>query len=316
MHKSSSLLRICFGFVLLLQASSGSSADSLFWLDLAEWNQPGEIRYADVTTGGTATVSRTAATLNFGLAIEPASRRVFWTTAATSGPGSGVFRSNIDGTQPVRLWSSGGGQSLMGIAVDPIRNRIVWSQVNRIWLSDLDGHGATQVSAPRGATILGVLIDSRDGQVYLGGYQDEIGRIWRMNQNGTAISLFRDLIPGRVQGMLIDEDSDQLYYTGFDFGPDTGGIWRTDLNGPGTTEVLSGFDVGSIALDESAADLYWTASPDNGSTAYIGVLHMDDGSIETHLFDTDRPSVIGIGPTPSRPIGEATPARSLRAHGR
>lgn len=163
-----------------------------------------------------------------------------------------------DGSGLQTLVNTGGG--FRGIAMDPIGEKMYWTDVNNdiIFRANFDGTSQEEIvnsglSFPRG-------IDIYNNKIFWG---DAVaGKISSANLDGTGVS---SIVPTTdfFNGLEVDSINDKLYWS-VTVGSTQGHIMRSDLDGTNIETIISNVGKPSaIALDAAAGKIYWTDHVDD-----------------------------------------------------
>jgi DNA-binding beta-propeller fold protein YncE len=248
---------------LALSAPAAHAADRIYWSNYDN----NTISYANLNGSGGGQIKTTGATVNgpMGLAIDPATGRVYWANWGNPG-GTGVTISyaNLDG--------SGGGGNLPtgtatvlgphGLAIDHAAGKIYWPNYNgdRISWANLNGSGggdlmtgAATLAGPRG-----VAVDPASGRIYWANYDGN--RLSYANLNGSGGG---DLNTGTAtvnqpEGVAFDPPTGRVFFGNYS-AADT--ISYAKLDGSGGGDLMTGaatknFPHG-VAIDPAARKIYW-----------------------------------------------------------
>lgn len=149
----------------------------------------------------------------------------------------------------------GGGSGVYAIALDGMRNRLFWGDVNLhgIYQVNFDGTGWSRVD-------VGVPIDNPGGVAYdpvnnvLYWSDFVLNKICRTDLNTMSTTT---LLTGRdgALGMELDLVHGKLYWADFD----QGGVHRCNLDGTGYQKIASAGNARDVALDVARGRVYWTS---------------------------------------------------------
>lgn len=243
------------------------------WVLLAGPASAAKVYWAD---HGTRTISRAnddgtgmeVVVANAGaghtLAIDVPGRALYWTGSLA---GSGIYRSNLDGSGIVKIL---GTESIEGLAVDHDLGRLYWSESSNehVFSARLDGSDVRMLAGLDQSHSLSV--DPEDGCLYL----EQNQSIFRLAADDASTCVppyvFDHDVVGIIWGVAAAPNGRQLYWSQSDgnLSRNEGGfglISRVGLDGA-TPEVLvaspvggaDAFAVRGIAVDELNGKLYWT----------------------------------------------------------
>jgi len=192
----------------------------------------------------------------FGVALDHAAQKLYWTEFTFGSSPGALFRSNLDGTSIEFLLE---GRRPRSIALDVASGKMYWSSnptqgesgPSKIRRANLDGSGEEDVVVlPLG--IGDIALDLDAGKMYWIQHR----QIRRSNLDGSEIEElieFEGLVG--VAGIAVDSGVGKMYWTFYDFGFEGGPskIQRANLDGSGIEDLVTegiGQPVG-IALDSS-----------------------------------------------------------------
>jgi len=187
----------------------------------------------------------------FGLAVDAAGGKVYWTDYGTGT----IRRANLDGSAVEGLISTAALPS--GIALDVPAGKMYWADVglHEIRRADLDGSNEQIVVSGVGIGVaVAVAVHSGAGQVYWTDIKQQA--IKRANFDGTGMET---LVSGAVNtptALQLDLSAGKMYWA--DSRKDM--IARANLDGTSFEELIKIIVpiVGGIALDVDAGMIYWT----------------------------------------------------------
>ncbi len=181
-----------------------------------------------------------------------------------------VQSANVDGSN-LQTISSGGGAP-RGVAIDQANSHVYWANAigpNSIFRIDFDGSNQTVVvtgEAPRG-----IALDLINSKIY---WTDNFSSVDRSDLNGSNIE---NLISGQSgnRSIAVDPAGGKMYWT---VDSSTDQIFVANLDGTGSSVLLSTSDPNYVALDLINGKIYW--SQQNGTL--LQRANLSDGSnIET-----------------------------------
>ncbi|UCF42388.1 MAG: DUF5011 domain-containing protein [Planctomycetota bacterium] len=209
--------------------------------------------------------------------------RVYWTKFAPSD--DGVLRANADGSGIEQIVSVAF-NSLDGLAIDPVENKLYIGTSYHLLRCNLDGSGLeTVISGGNAFDFFCLEIDTANRKIY---WSDWIQggptpRMRRADLDGTSIET---VFEGTISyGKAIDAAAGKLYWV-------AGSIYKSDLDGSNRVTVLANtFGRGhlhGLALDIQSNKMYFTTWEGGG----IWRANMDGTDVE-HLSD-DKTTAIAV----------------------
>ena len=181
------------------------------------------------------------------ISLDYTNQHIYWSVASGY-----ILRTDFSGSTLDTIIS--GLDNVEGVAVDPIHEKIYWSDAGEDWIqrSDLDGANVETLYAWISLNPGGLCLDSAGQFLYYSARGDGIGRINTTTlQNDTLVAL-----SGFTLELEIDEIHEKLYWTQVQ---DEGKIYRCNLDGTGLEEVIPGLGrPHGLALDITAGKMYWT----------------------------------------------------------
>lgn len=191
---------------------------------------------------GVETVISGGIAFNFyGLEIDAASRKMYWSDFLLDGTTPSLRRANLDGTSMETIWQ---GAKSYGKAIDPAAGKLYWA-ADAIYRSDLDGANPEVLLANTfgKGNFHGLDLDPRAGKLYFSTW--ESGGIWRANLDGSGAEY---LIDDKTSSLALDLDGGKIYWTSWAIGSKE--IMRANLDGTEAEVVcLMGGQGNSIALE-------------------------------------------------------------------
>jgi DNA-binding beta-propeller fold protein YncE len=269
------------------QASAALGADSIYW---TAGQATGAVRVGNLDGSGTARNLFTGVADPFGLALDPAAAKIYWTTFANGGG-----CTNVGAIEVGSLDGSGAGHDLFsgegcvtGLATDSTGGKIYWSDNQTpgpIRAGNLGGSGAHDLytsNLPEG-----VAIDPTGGKIY---WATDTGTIQVGNLDGTGTpqTLFSASSPA---GLAIDPAAGKIYWSS-GIGGTGGSILVANLNGTGTpTPLFTGENEPfGLAIDPAAGKIYWA---DRGS-GQVRVGNLDGGTAQDVFSGEDHPTFLAL----------------------
>ena len=239
-------------FVTALPAPAAFGADSVYW---NSFSSSGAIRVGNLT-GGPAQSLFGGESDPYGVALDPASGKVYWADL-----NSGNIRAgNLDGSGSSLQNLYMGEQSPAGVAIDPAAGKIYWTDATTpgaIRVANLDGSGAPQNLFTGEGGPEGVVIDPAAGKIYWSDYASGKIRVGNLNGSGVPQTLFMgEPFP---EGVAIDPAAGKVYWAdNSSNGSITAGIRVGDINGSGSASNLyTGGEPWGVAIDPASGNIYW-----------------------------------------------------------
>lgn len=250
--------------VALLLPSVAGGADRLYW---ANFGSPQRISYGAPDGTGTSDLDTTGANtiFPFGLALDPASGRAYWSNKSIAGS---ISFANLDG--------SGGGGDLAtgdapvvgaaGVTIDPVQRRAYWTDVTgeSIYYARLDGSGggefdtgAATVDHPNAMTV-----DPTTHRLYWANHDaDSISFAALDGSGGGDLTITGSATIDSPLGIAIDPVAKRIYWANAKLG---GPISYANLDGSGSANLNTiGATVSEpygVAVDPDAHRVYWANS--------------------------------------------------------
>jgi DNA-binding beta-propeller fold protein YncE len=238
------------------------------------------IGYANLDgSGGGGDLPTGAATVSgpHGLAIDAATRKIYWPNDTTNS----ISWANLDGSGGGNLFTGDATvNGPRGMAVDPAAGRIYWTNHdgNSISYANLDGSGGGGDLPTGSATVVnpeGVALDPGIGKLFFGDYTDS------------------------------DPDPHKVAYVNID------GSGGADLDTGAATVV----EPHGVAVDPNVGRVYW-ANFDANSISYANVNGGGGADLPTNGATLDRPNMPSLLESPvgaGRPViqGGSTPGSTL-----
>ena len=237
--------------------------DRVYFVDSV--NGSSTISFADLDGSGGGDLNTGTAAVNgpYGLAIDPATARVYWANATANE----ISFANLDG--------SGGGNldtgaatvdSPDGLALDPAVGRLYWpNQDNTVSYANVNNSGGGNLNTS-GATVSGphgIAVDPANGRLYWPNNDSTISFANLDNSGGgdliTGISGYHTPLP---LGLAVDTVGGRIYWAEND-GPlmNSGTIRSANLDGTGVGDLDTGSAVMNspfgVAVDPAAGRIYW-----------------------------------------------------------
>ena len=268
-------------FVLLVAAFSQAPAATgrIFYLDIAHG---GRVLSATEAGADVTVVSPSRASGPDGIVVDPAGRRLYWTTMGAVGGNDGTIeRADVDGGHAATIVPAGGTFTPKQIKLDAVHGKLYWADREgmRIMRANLDGSALeTIVETASGDAArrdqrnwcVGIALDVGRGHVYWtqkgsGGN----GRILRAPITITAgqsaaarsdIEILFDGLPEPID-MDLDLSTRLMYWTDRGDAPRGNTVSRAPMDGPHRAQqiLFGGLKEGiGIALDVAHGRMFVT----------------------------------------------------------
>jgi 6-phosphogluconolactonase (cycloisomerase 2 family) len=238
------------------------AGNMVFW---ANDDSPSTVAGAKLDNSGGLNVAPGSATASFlfGVAIDPATNKVYWANfqdnkiSFASLDGSGGGDLNTTGTTV---------NGPEGVAIDPATNKIYWANTlgNTISFANLDNTGAGGTVNTVGDTLnapRGVAIDPAANKIYWASTGNNQIQFANLDNSGHAGVLNTGAVtPNDPVGVAIDPASNKIFWANFavpfaiSFAnlDNTGGGGNLDTTGAATLNGPAG-----VAVDHDANRVYW-----------------------------------------------------------
>jgi DNA-binding beta-propeller fold protein YncE len=274
-------------------ASPAFGADSIYWSDASN---PGSIRVANLDGTGTAASLVGSEALPVGVAIDPATGKIYWADAS-----SGDIRvGNLDGSGAAATLFNGQNNP-QGVAIDPATGKIYWANFNsdQIVVANLDGSGSATALFTGEGEPAGVAIDPAAGKIYWADTFSGYIRVGNLT-GGAASTLFSG--ETHPEGVAIDPAAGRIYWTS---DSSSGAIRVGNLDGSGAADLFSGeANPEGVAIDPTAGNIYWA----EGGSGKIRVGSLGGGGTPANLFGGE--TSVAFPALLQAPVGAGPPAIS------
>ncbi len=170
------------------------------------WTEASRIRRSDIDGENIITLPITELWTPVGITVDVIHGKIYWAEGeppVVLHPHR-IRRANLDGTE-VELLSSTGGH---GITVDPVAEKLYWTNSGSIYRSNLDGSSMEILFQGSGSTTDGVAVDTQSDQLYWAGS----GKIWRSNLDGSQSEIFLNEEITRPTSIAVDPIAGKLYW--------------------------------------------------------------------------------------------------------
>ena len=224
----------------------------------------------------------TALDAPFGLALDVASGKMYWTDWSTDK----IQRANLDGSDVEDLVTTGV-DFPAGLALDVASGKMYWtdSDTDKIQRANLDGSGvetlvSTGVEAP-----VGIALDVAGGKMYWTDQDTE--KIQRANLDGRRVETLVSTGVEAPSRIALDVAGGKMYWTDVT----TDKIQRANLDGSDVEDlVTTGLETPfGLALDVAGGKMYWT----DAGTDKIQRANLDGSGVET-LVSTGVEAPFGL----------------------
>ena len=283
------------GFILTFPHTG--TAEQIYWTSRFDQS----IKVSDTTTHSTSTILNTASLDPWGIAIDRASNRIYFTDGKDAGDSNSAVRTvGIDGSSLSTLTSSN--SAVRQIELDSAGGKIYWAAEggfdgrdgDAIYRANLDGSNkqilASDLWNPRA-----MAIDAAAGKIYFDTFDPETSTrsILSANLDGSNLHTVVAGLSSAIWGMDLDSVNHKLYWGT----SDTREIQRANLDGTGIQTVLSDldFNVLDVKIDSIAGYLYAAGDNHNGEPGGSIIRANLDGSNEMTLFSHVNATNIFLG---------------------
>ena len=229
-----------------------------------------------------------------GLALEPTSRKIYW-TEDTGGDTGAVKSANLDGSNVQLLATL---QSVpTSIAVHAASGKLYWTNSRgRIQQANLDGQRIRNLiqdlKDPRNITV-----DATGGKIY---WTEGEGRIRRANLNGKSVqNVAKDL--ESIGGIAIS--GNRIYWTEIT-GENSGKLSRANLKGSNSRTLAELQHAPCcVAVDPVGSHLYWTDTDGNIRRSNLNGETVED--VASSLASAMALVLGDVGDAPAAPLNSA-----------
>jgi hypothetical protein len=263
-----------------------ASAQHIFWSDTGGFVAGQGTIWTAALDGSGKNAIATGLSRPIGIGLDPGRGHVYWAEDGFQAAPSLIVRANLDGTEPVTLFSQGedGFTNAQMLGLDLRRGHVYWTDfILGVIRGNLDGTGY-QVIGGSASRYTALALDLVNDHIY---YGDPTGNgvLYRMDLNGGNDIFIAGNIAAldwRFNAIAVDGVNGLLYYT------DTGTheIKRMNTNGSNHGPLLTdpGLAPFGIALGPENK-IYWV-----GGGRRLGVANVDGSGATLNLVE--------IGPTP------------------
>ena len=266
--------------------------------DVVVWDNVGADSIASAALDGSrgSTLTLAGVTINApqGVALDPASGRIYW---ANLSPGS-ISWAQLDGSGGGTLRTTGASISEpVGVAVDPATGTIYWvnERADSIAWAKLDGSGGGTLKTTA-ATVndpTGVAVDPATGTIYWANYaSNSIAWAKLDGSGGGTLNTAAATIDGPA-GVAVDPATGTIYWANY---ASNSISWaRLDGSGGGTlttTGATISAPVG-VAVDLATGTIYWTDEFDN-SISWANLDGSGGGTLTTTGATVSTPYYLAV----------------------
>jgi len=242
----------------LVVVSGASGAERLYWTNYMSSNT---ISYANADgsgDGGELNTTGAAVAQPEGIAIDPATGRIFWANAA----GDSISYADLDGGGGGQL-NTGGAMvdTPAGLTVDPATNRVYWvnNGTNTIAYANADGSGGAGELNTTGATFddpAGLAIDPAGGRIYWANQDTNTIAYANLDGSGGGTLDTTGASADEPFALVVNPGDGRVYWTDLD--GDTISYARTDIAGLGGTLLSKLIHPLALAIDPVAGQVFWS----------------------------------------------------------
>jgi hypothetical protein len=299
---------IVVAFLLLAAAPAALAADRIYWA--SDSSVAPTISFAKLDGSGGANLATTGATLNdpTGVAIDPATGRIYWANAI---PNKFSFAS-LGGNGGGDLTTTGATvNGPVGVTIDRAAGRMYWANAsgNKISFANLDGSGGGDL-ATTGATVdhpEGVAIDRAGGRIWWANFFGNKISFAHLDGSGGGDLPTTGATVALPAGVAVEPAAGRIYWT--NFGGDK--VSFANLNGSGgggdlATTGATVSDPWGAAVDPAAGKIYWANCTGN-KISFANLNGSGGGDVTTSGAKVDCPDSPALLKTPS---GTGAPAIS------
>jgi DNA-binding beta-propeller fold protein YncE len=267
-----------------------SVEDAMYWVDFGH-GMNGSVKYGDLSGSPWYTVTATLDFDNWDVAVDPARRKVYWTSPESQA----IRRADLDGSNKEIVIDTGdSSRRPFGLALDVVNSKIYWTEqgVPAVYRAHLDGHSQEALVMSGLIRPNYIALDRTQGEMY---WTDPArGTIQRASLDGTSVV---DVITGlyNPHGIAIDPGAGKVYW--MEVGNHS--IERADLDGSNRETLINSglINAHGISLDLIDGKMYYT---DSGTSSFVpedgdAIKRADlDGSNEETLLTTSLDNPHGI----------------------
>lgn len=257
-------------FILLLFSFSSQAA----YVYYTDYNNSKVHRIKTDGTGYELVSSGTVQPVN--VAVNPYEGKVYWSSWSYGD----IYKSDLDGSNRVSIFNNTVDNSLRGIAVDSVNNKVYFKHADKIKRMNLDGSNVEDFLT---TSVTQIEVDPTGGHLYWG----DNSRIRRANLDGTNVV---DLITGlsSVRNISLDTANSQIFWNQTSF---SGTVRKANLDGTGVTTINAGplgYNDG-IAVGDNGK-VYYTEY----STGSVYSANLDGTGVQTLANLAPNSNIIGL----------------------
>lgn len=269
--------------------------DIVYWNDSLFWTDAIDDQIEVIGVDGTGrTIILTEVPNPIDIEINTENSEIYWVQKTGGIPGSGIFKSNIDGTNKETILE----KFANGIQIDEQFEYLYWSEsifntINRLNMSDQSSIRLISESLPAPKSIT---IDKLNNKIY---FSDDRygGLLYKANlSDGSSVTEVINTEVYRPDRIEIDTLNKKLFWINSKsafFDDKRADIMRSDLDGQNIEKLISYPDIRrpeGLSLDLSNNYLYWS----DLSLGTISRALLDGSNIETLITGLDNPSGLTI----------------------
>ena len=280
---------------LLIMDGLSEPIDIVYWNDTLFWTDITDDQIEMIGVDGTGRKVLLTEVFNpIDIEIDEDNSEIYWVQKTGGIPGSGIFKSNIDGTNKETILE----EFANGIQIDGQLEYLYWSEsifntINRLNMSDQSSIELISESLPSPKSIT---IDKLDNKIYFSDNSDG-GLLYRANlSSGNSVTEIIDTEVYRPDRIEIDTLNNKLYWINSKssfFNDRRTDIMRSDLDGQNIEKLISNPDIvrpEGLFLDLINNYLYWT----DLSLGTISRALLDGSNVETLITGLDNPTGLTI----------------------
>jgi len=216
-----------------------------------------------------------------------AQTKIYW---ANEGITAGIYRANLDGSNPEYLVDLSAVGAAFGIAVDFIGFKIYWTDFvrNMVQRADLDGNNIENLIISGTPNPFGIAVDPISGKMYW--LDTGNNNINRADFNGSNVE---ELVTGLEHpiGIVLDLIAGKMYWTDATFEK----VQRANLDGSNIEDLLPSLTdtvivPKGIALDHDNGKMYW-AEDRGGFDPIIRRANFDGSNVEEVVNNISAPGL-------------------------
>jgi len=286
--------------ILIVMAVSPATGGRIYWTD-------GDLIQRAQLDGSDEEILRRNPPYPGGLTLDVARGTLYWHDKQD------VFRSRLDGSHMGRVLDLCGCRKFVGLGLDPVARYLYWMEsgvpgpggtavYSHLYRLQLDTAQVDWVVSWESAEVMDFVIDVPGQKIYWSedtGFRQPASAIYRMNLDGTDVETVIDDTDGvQITCIGIDEIERRLYWGAGEPGSESSGVIRSDLDGSGIEEIVTGVTspILGIALDPSGRKLYWSDHLGQEGSGRIRRSSTDGSDIEDVLTGCELPADLTVDP--------------------